>query len=167
VTSQPDAYDETDQTELDRRAQSVVAVNKYVTLATVDPDGHPWISPVFFTPDGGRRFLWASSPESLHSRNIAQRPDVSLVVFDSSVRVGGAEAVYARAVAGVVADEELPAAAELYSSRLPEQRAFSVEDLRADLRLYEAVIEESWVLVRGGDPTYGSGIDRRVAVRLA
>ena len=126
--------------ELTRRAHDVIAANKYMTLATVDRDGDPWISPVFFAPDSGRRFLWASSPEALHSRNVAEHPEVSVVVYDSSVPIGGARAVYVRAVAAVVPDDELEVLAVVYSSRLPEQRAFSADDLRDELRLYQAVV---------------------------
>jgi Pyridoxamine 5'-phosphate oxidase len=153
--------------ELTRRAHGVIAANKYMTLATVDRDGDPWISPVFFAPDTGRRFLWASSPEALHSRNIAEHPGVSVVVYDSSVPIGGARAVYVRAVAGVVPDDELEALAVVYSNRLPEQRVFSADDLRDELRLYQAVVRRSWMLVTGRDADYGTGIDRRVEVSLS
>ena len=106
----------TDRTELDRaaadeltrRAHDVIATNKYLTLATLDGDGVPWVSPVFFSPDGGTRFLWASSPDSLHSRNVAANAEVSLVVYDSSVPIGGARAVYVRAEAAVVPDAAAP-----------------------------------------------------------
>jgi hypothetical protein len=165
----------TDRTELDRaaadeltrRAHDVIATNKYLTLATLDGDGVPWVSPVFFSPDGGTRFLWASSPDAFHSRNIAASAEVSLVVYDSSVPIGGARAVYVRAEAGVVPDAELEQSATIYSGRLPEQRAFTVDDLRTDLQLYQAVVRQSWVLVTGRDPDYGTGLDRRVEVTLS
>ena len=165
----------TDSTELDRaavdeltrRAHDVIAANKYLPLATVDGDGIPWVSPVFFSPDGATRFLWASSPDSLHSRNVAANAEVSLVVYDSSVPIGGARAVYVRAEARVVPEAELEQSATIYSGRLPEPRAFTVDDLRTDLRLYQAVVRRSWVLVTGRDPDYGIGLDRRVEVTLS
>ena len=35
---------------LDRRAAAVIEANKYMTLGTVDADGLPWVTPVYFTP---------------------------------------------------------------------------------------------------------------------
>jgi nitroimidazol reductase NimA-like FMN-containing flavoprotein (pyridoxamine 5'-phosphate oxidase superfamily) len=148
---------------LDRRAAAVIEANKYLTLGTVDADGLPWVTPVYFTPDGHSDFYWASSPEALHSKNIAITPDVSIAIFDSSVRIGGASAVYLRARASVVPDDELDACAALYTSRYPELRAYGVNELRApaDLRLYRARATAHWILVRGSDPDFGTGIDSR------
>jgi hypothetical protein len=33
--------------------------NLYLTLGTVDPDGSPWTSPVYFAAAGEREFYWA------------------------------------------------------------------------------------------------------------
>jgi uncharacterized protein YhbP (UPF0306 family) len=146
---------------LDRRAAAVIETNKYLTLGTVCADGLPWVTPVYFTPDGHTTFYWASSPDSLHSRNVARRSDVSIAIFDSSVPIGGASAVYFRAEAGVVPDDELDTCAALYASRYPELRVYSVDELLSDLRLYRARATAHWVLVRGGDPDYGTGVDSR------
>lgn len=37
---------------------------------------------------------WVSSPESRHSRNIANRAAIAITVFDSTIEVRGAEAAY-------------------------------------------------------------------------
>ena len=148
---------------LDQRAAAVIDANKYMTLGTVDADGLPWVTPVYFTPDGHFDFYWLSSPEALHSKNIETRPDVSIAIFDSSVRIGGASAVYFRARAALVPDDELEACAALYSSRYPELRSYGVDEIRAssDLRLYRARATAHWILVRGGDPDFGTGVDSR------
>ncbi len=80
-------------------AREVLDGNLYMTLATADAAGRPWATPVFFTADGPTRFYWVSSPDARHSRNIAERPEVGIVVFDSQVAVGAAEAVYMTATA--------------------------------------------------------------------
>lgn len=154
--------------ELESIARTVIDDNKYVTLATADRAGRPWASPVYYTPDGYRAFYWASSPDSVHSRNIAERPSVSMVVFDSRVPIGGAEAVYMTASAEIVGDHELERCAALYASRFAELRTFTPEELRdpAPLRLYRATITEHSVLVRGSDPVFGQGIDARIVVTL-
>jgi nitroimidazol reductase NimA-like FMN-containing flavoprotein (pyridoxamine 5'-phosphate oxidase superfamily) len=146
---------------LDQRATAVIETNKYLTLGTVGADGLPWVTPVYFTPAGHDTFYWASSPDALHSVNIAANPDVSIAIFDSSVPIGGASAVYFRAQASVVPDDELEACAAIYASRYPELRKYTADELRTDLRLYQARATEHWILVRGGDPDFGAGIDAR------
>jgi nitroimidazol reductase NimA-like FMN-containing flavoprotein (pyridoxamine 5'-phosphate oxidase superfamily) len=147
--------------ELETRAAVVIAGNKYLTLATVDSAGLPWATPVFFTPDGHRDVYWVSSPAARHSLNIAASPSVSIVVFDSSVPVGQAQAVYLTARAELVPDAELADRAHFYSTRLPGLREFTPDELRTELRLYRARVTEAWILIRGGDPDYGTGIDSR------
>ena len=67
-------------------ARRIIDDNLYVTLGTADGDGNPWVTPVFFTPVDHREIYWVSSPDSTHSRNLAVRPQVRLVVFDSRCR---------------------------------------------------------------------------------
>jgi uncharacterized protein YhbP (UPF0306 family) len=160
----PSELDADDRAELHRRAQAVIDANKYMAISTADESGAPWATPVYFTPDGTSRFLWASSPESQHSRNIAARPTVAITVFDSSVPIGGAQAIYLRATARLVAPEQLEASAALFSGRLAELTIFTAADLSEPepLRLYEAIVDRWWLLISGRDKNFGSGIDRRV-----
>src|SRR3954471_12644975 len=88
-------------------ARRIVAANMYMTIATADADGRPWISPVWFAPSSETEFLWVSSPDARHSRNIAVRPAIAIVIFDSTVPVGAAEALYVDAVAGEVSSRDL------------------------------------------------------------
>jgi hypothetical protein len=148
---------------LDERADAVIEANKYMVLGTVDADGLPWVTPVYFTPDGHTDFYWLSSPDSEHSLNVARNPNVSIAIFDSSVPIGGASAVYFRAHAEVVPDDELDRCAAHFSGRFPELRTYTADALRAstDLRLYRARATDHWILVRGGDPEFGIGTDSR------
>jgi len=86
------------------------------------------------------------------------------VIFDSSVAVGHAEAVYMAARARLVPDDGLDAVlGEAFGGR-GGARAFSREELTGDgdLRLYVASATSCEVLVRGGDPRYGRGTDTRM-----
>jgi hypothetical protein len=155
--------------ELQRRARAVVDSNRYLTLGTTEPDHRPRLSPVFFTHAGYRIFYWVSSPEAQHSRNIAARPDVAAVVFDSTAAVGRGSALYVGARASVVADGDLAAdCAAAFADVGVGARAFAPEELSGDapLRLYRAEATSWEVHVRGGDPDFGTGIDRRMAVVL-
>ena len=154
--------------QLESIARSVIDGNKYVTLATADATGKPWASPVYYTPDGYGELYWASSPDSVHSRNVAARAEVAMVVFDSQVPIGGAEAVYMAAHVALVAEHDLERCAALYCSRFAELREFTPDELRppALLRLYRATVTEHSVLVRGSDPVFGRGVDTRIVVTL-
>jgi pyridoxine/pyridoxamine 5'-phosphate oxidase len=85
-------------------ARRLVDTIQYMTIATADAEGRPWISPVWFASASATEFLWVSSLEARHSRNIAVRPEIAIVVFDSTVPVGGAEALYVEARADQVED---------------------------------------------------------------
>jgi len=87
-------------------ARSVLDRSAYMTLGTADADGRPWVSPVWFACDAQRTFWWVSRPDAVHSRNIAARPDVAIVVFDTGAAVGEAQAVYVRARAAQVDDPD-------------------------------------------------------------
>lgn len=149
-------------------ARQVITANDYLALGTADPSGTPWVSPVYYTPDGYTDFYWASSPDTRHSRNIARRPEVSIAIYDSHSPIGGAEAVYLSAIAVQVPDAELERAAAIYHGRLPSDKHFAPGDLRAPglFRLYRATVVEHSVLIRGSDPRYGRGADSRMTVTL-
>src|SRR4051812_24385425 len=51
----------------------ILATNRYLVLGTADEAGQPWVTPVFFAPLDADRVCWVSSPDSRHSRNIANR----------------------------------------------------------------------------------------------
>jgi nitroimidazol reductase NimA-like FMN-containing flavoprotein (pyridoxamine 5'-phosphate oxidase superfamily) len=145
--------------DLDSQARAIIDANLYMVLGTADEDGRPWVTPVYFAHDAYRDFLWVSRPEAVHSRNLARRPDVSIVVFDSQVPIGGARAVYVTASAGELAGSECERAIEVYSRRSQAHGAgpWSLADVEppAPLRLYRATASEHWILGPG---------DRRLSV---
>ena len=156
--------------ELADHARRVIGANRYMTIGTVDEAGHPWVSPVWFATEDYVDFYWVSSPEAKHSRNLAVHQDVAIAIFDSSVPVGGAEAVYLRGVATELTGAELASGLEVFDSASQRDigRGWSLDDVEgsADFRLYRATVSEHWVLIRGGDPEHGSGVDRSEPVIL-
>ena len=50
---------------------------------------------------------WVSRPVTRHSRNLAVRPELAIVIFDSTAPVYTGQAVYNEAVGGIVPEEEL------------------------------------------------------------
>jgi uncharacterized protein YhbP (UPF0306 family) len=152
---------------IDRSAvDRVLAANRYLVLGTADPDGRPWVTPVFFAPLNPNRVYWVSSPDSRHSRNIADRAAVALTVFDSTVAVGQAEAAYFDAHAVQATPDEVDAALQSLNSRVPQDKLLSGEDLqpRGPLIVYRADLQHSYLLVRGGNSEYGNTVDTTVEV---
>ena len=156
--------------ELADVARSVIDANSYMALGTADEAGNPWISPVWFASEDYRSFHWVSSPDAKHSRNLAAHPQVAIAIFDSSVPVGGAQAVYMKGAAKQLTGAELEEGLELFDrmSRRDIDRAFGLDDVQGSalIRLYRATVSEHWVLIRGRDPDRGSGVDRSERVSL-
>ncbi|HEU4349228.1 MAG TPA: pyridoxamine 5'-phosphate oxidase family protein [Actinoplanes sp.] len=149
---------------LDGVARDVIDTNRYLTLGTTGSDHRPRVSPVYYTHAGYRTFYWVSSPRSRHSANIAERPQVAIVIFDSTAAVGRAQAVYLDAIAAEAADEELSwRCAEAFAHVGPGAYAFRPDELRGDatLRLYHAHATTIEIHIPARDPEYGTGVDSR------
>jgi uncharacterized protein YhbP (UPF0306 family) len=157
-------------THLSDLARTVIDSNSYMALGTADASGHPWVSPVWFASEDYRNFHWVSSPDAKHSRNLAAHPEVAIAIFDSSVPVGGAQAVYMKGVATELKGAELELGLEVFDrvSRKDIDRAWGLDDVQGSalFRLYRAAVSEHWVLIPGRDPERGSGVDRSERVTL-
>jgi hypothetical protein len=147
-------------------ARDIVEQNLYMTLATADRDGRPWASPVYYAPAGYTDFHWVSSLEATHSRNLAVRPEVAIVVFDSRVPIGTGQAVYMTAVAAELEGDDLERGIEVFSRRTQSHggRPWTLGDVRPPglRRLYRASVTEHSML----DPEATDG-DRRMPVDLS
>jgi hypothetical protein len=89
--------------------------NMYMVLGTADGSGRPWVSPLYFSADGYTEFFWVSSPEATHSRNLALRPQVSVVIFDPQVPIGTGQCVYMAAFAEEVSEGEVDRGIDIFS----------------------------------------------------
>ncbi len=149
--------------ELDAMARRVIDVNHYMTLATRDRDCRPRMSPVYYTAARYTDFYWLSSAEAHHSRNVAEHPEIEILIFDSTARVGEGEAVYLAATARAIRDEELDAVCPEAFRTTAGARRFAPDELRGDpqLRLYVARTTSCEVHVPGRDPVHGRGVDTR------
>jgi Pyridoxamine 5'-phosphate oxidase len=144
--------------------RDIIEASRYLVLATADAAGRPWSSPVYFAHIGVAEFFWVSSPDVTHSRNIAVRPEVGIVVFDSQAAIGAGQGVYMSATAKLLEYGETTPGIEAFSRRSvahggPE---WTSEDVRpgAGLRLYQATADSHWILANDGRP------DHRIPVPL-
>jgi hypothetical protein len=144
--------------------REIIEASRYLVLATADGAGRPWSTPVYFAHIGFAEFFWVSSPDMTHSRNIAVRPEVGIVVFDSRAAIGAGQGVYMSAVAQLLEGGEADWGIEAFSRRSvahggPE---WTSQDVRpgAGLRLYRAAASAHWILAKDGRP------DHRIPVPL-
>jgi uncharacterized protein YhbP (UPF0306 family) len=128
--------------DLGALARNIVDSNAYMTLATADETGRPWASPVWYAHAGYREFYWVSYPEVRHSRNVAVRPQVAVVIFDSTAPALTGQAVYVSAAAEELAGDDLERGIGVYSrATVAEGLAnWGLGDVRAPApyRLYRA-----------------------------
>jgi uncharacterized protein YhbP (UPF0306 family) len=157
-----DRTESVDESELVARGRAIVDANLYMVLGTADENGRPWASPVYFAPDGYREFYWVSKPERTHSRNIELRPEISIVIFDSSVPISTGEGVYMTAVAQQLMGDERGSGIAVFSKRslLHGGSEWTLGDVEppAQLRLYRATAVDQFVLSRD---------DNRIPVTLS
>ncbi len=97
--------------------RDIIEASRYLVLATADATGRPWSTPVYFAHIGFAEFFWVSSPGVTHSRNIAVRPEVGIVVFDSQAAIGAGQGVYMPAAAKLLGDGETARGIEAFSRR--------------------------------------------------
>jgi hypothetical protein len=168
----------TEADQLESVARAIIDDNHFMTLGTADDNGLPWVSPVWYAQSAYREFLWVSDPGARHSRNLAVRPELSIVIFNSRATPESAQAVYISATAEALTGAGLEQGIGSFSAYSQAQGAagWRVVDDRggvdaaseeADrpprstpLRLYRAVASEHFVL----DPD--AAVDRRAAVSI-
>jgi hypothetical protein len=160
---------ETAAAELAASARDVLDRIRYVVLGTIDQDGWPRTSPVYFVPHRYRDLYWVSDPASHHSHNLARDSRLSGVILDTAVPPGrDARAVYVSGRAEEIKSDAL--AQHLPIAFDPDRgaRAFTAQELTgdADLRLWVLHVDAADVHIPAGHPTLGTGTDRRLPVDL-
>jgi nitroimidazol reductase NimA-like FMN-containing flavoprotein (pyridoxamine 5'-phosphate oxidase superfamily) len=152
-------------------AQALLDANLYLTLGTTGPDGRPWTSPVCYAAAGVRQYYWVSATDTLHSRNLTERPQISLVVFDSTVPPYNGRAVYATGYARELSGDDLDAGLAVYpgpnQSGVPTLTRDEVTG-SSEYRLYQATATDLWVLCprepRRPCPLHGLAHDHRARI---
>lgn len=144
-------------TDFSDMAKGIIESNRYMVLGTADDAGVPWVTPVWYAQSDYRRFIWLSSPDRRHSRNVGVRPEVSIVIFDSQVEVGDARAVYMSAHAEELSGNDLERGIEFFDAatqaqRLPRRWALADVVGEVPYRLYRATVSQHWVLDPDSSP---------------
>ena len=150
--------------EDEESAKAILSDLLYITLATVDPDGLPWNTPVFAAFDEAYHFFWVSASGVRHSQNIRATHRVAIVVYDSTTPAGEGRGVYIEATADEVSEEQ----EIIHALHALERRGWKKpleEVMGASIhRVYKAVPEQVWISTVGS--LNGQRFDTRVAVDL-
>jgi hypothetical protein len=165
-----------DQQDLGAIARGVVDANRYLTLGTMNGDGRPWLSPLFFAAKDSTAFYWVSSLAARHSQNLTRHPQVSMVIFDSQVPPYTGQAVYLSARAEQLEGSELDRGLEVFPGPAERGgRAVRLDELQppSPYRLYRALVSQQWILcpdpaggASGLCAAHGQAIDHRVVVPM-
>lgn len=146
------------QQDLGAVVREIINANMYMVLGTADESGGPWVSPVYYASAGFTEFYWVSSPEVRHSRNIAVRSRISIVIFNSQAVIGTGQGVYMSATAEQLTGSDLDRGIEIFSrtSLGHGGHEWKREDVQAPAlyRLYRAIALEHWVLDPAGHPDH-------------
>jgi hypothetical protein len=113
---------------------------------------------VYYASAEYKEFFWVSSPEVRHSRNIAVRPQVSIVIFDSQAPIGTGQGVYMSAITEELTGVDLQRGIDIFSrsSLVHGGSEWKAEDVGASTlyRLYRATASEHWVRDPVGRPDH-------------
>jgi hypothetical protein len=145
-------------------ARQVFASIHHVVIATASADAQPHNTPVFGTFDDAFNMFWASSPQSVHSQNIAANPAVFIVVFNSQTGKGGG--VYIKAHAQQL-DQEADIAKALAVIKNKTGRDVGGTERfigQSPQRFYRANPEGMWVNMSEKDDQGHIIIDRRYQI---
>jgi Pyridoxamine 5'-phosphate oxidase len=131
-------------------ARGIIDGNRYMVLGTSDAEGRPWVWPVYYPPSGYAELYSVSSPAANHSRNLAGRSELSIVVFDFAGRRRRGSGVYMSAVAQDLTGADLERGTEIFS-RVSEShgaKPWALDDVRRPkpYRLSRARVSEHRVL---------------------
>jgi len=74
-------------------------------VATVDANGMPWVSPVFYVPDENYDLYWTSEKTARHSENIRNTGAAAIVIYEAE-SAKPVDAVYMSAESAELTDPE-------------------------------------------------------------
>jgi uncharacterized protein YhbP (UPF0306 family) len=102
---------------LNKLAKEIIENNQYVTIATTNEKGKPWISPVAYTLDNDYNLYFISMPTSKHGKNIEVNNNIAAAIFDSQQLWGDGIGLQIEAKVEIVKLKDIPRAIKLYAFR--------------------------------------------------
>lgn len=148
------------------RAKEILSSIKYLTVASITPEGLPWNSPVFGGPDESYNLYFGTHKNSQKARNITVNNSVFVVIYDSTTPPGTGEGVYIQGHAEVVTE---PKKIEKIYRSLKKRHDDHFWKLAAlgeggPINIYRVVPETTWM--NSSSRENGCHIDIRVEIDL-
>lgn len=97
-------------------ARAILNENLVGSIATVNQDGSPWVTPVHIFSDENAVY-WFSNEDTQHSFNVARDPRVSLALFSPDAS-RGPKGVYVNGTVTVLGVEETTEAKKLMEVKI-------------------------------------------------
>jgi hypothetical protein len=153
--------------------------SSFMTLATADADGVPWVSPVEFACDEELQFYWFSTTDTRHSQNVQTNPQAALSIYDHAfVPSSGRQptALYGEGPVEQLHQSELEAALPSLrrwiswrdaGRKTPRPRSRDRSDEASPWRVYRLHPAHLFALHPDGHPEHGARAHLRVPVDLA
>jgi general stress protein 26 len=145
------------------KAQTIIDVISYITVATVSNDGQPWNTPVAgFHFDDDYTFYWASWQDNQHSKNIRANGKSFVVVYDSTPADGQpSSGVYMLGQAFELSEEQEVMQAALVFKSDPYNPSDGKQYLgEYPRRIYKFIPEQIWM--NNDDKVGGNFVDVRI-----
>jgi general stress protein 26 len=118
----------------------------YLTIASITTDGSPWNSPVFGIHDDEYNFIWNSSTESQHSKNISEDKNIFIVIYNSMAKAGDGFGLYIQAEAEQLEESDLEQVLPFWYEKIHKTPKSVSEFLNSgSQRLYKAIPKKVWV----------------------
>lgn len=154
--------------DLNQLAKEIIAYNEYLTLATSDDNGKPWVSIMAYSFDEQYNFYFCSLPTARHSGHIQNNPLVSFSIFDSHQDFGKGVGLQIEGKLTEAKDEEYEYIKKVYLGRnypygnVNNEFMDGLKQLLANktYRFYKLEVSTCWI----NDPN--ADTDRRVEVKL-
>lgn len=153
----------------------IIFDSKFMSLATADAAGRPWVSPLVYACDEQLRFYWVSAHSARHSVNVVTNPRGAAAIYDShqkpNIRIQG---FYAEGAVEELTERELDRATHLfYGWRYPvvhllAEKLRGPEHFKGDSprRMYRLTADKAYGLDPRGHPIWGDLLDFRTEVAL-
>lgn len=156
------------ETDLAKLAKDIISQNEYLTLATIDNTGKPWVSIMAYTFDENYNFYFCSLPTSRHSTHIQTNHNVSFSIFDSHQDIGKGVGLQIEGTLVETDERDYPYIEKLYAERkyphgdMNNDFMEGLKKMLADktYRFYTLKITHCWM----NDPH--ADTDRRVKIEL-
>lgn len=106
-------------------ARTILDENILGSIATINEDGSPWVTPVHVFADD-KAVYWFSTEDKQHSRNVIRDPRVSLTLFSSDLS-RGPKGVYINGKADKLGVDDTTQSKKLIEAKIGKIPAHFVE----------------------------------------